>query len=391
MPSTPLSVSLGRSGASSTRRAVMSLALGAGVLLISPAVLAADLVVAQVAPFSGPLAVNGEANYAGAKAVFDQVNAAGGINGSQIRLVREDDHYQPAETIKLVKLVAERDHPVAFINLLGSASVANLIQDKVLDQLAIPAVGVTPGSEVLREPGSPFMFHPQAGDKAQLAAILKNLATLGMSRIAVAYQDIPFGRYGMAYLDEQAPQRNMKVVTKVALPAGAEDAKAAAATLKASGAQTYLMILAPNSGAALVRDLRAAGDHTFIYSLSYVSAQGVVAKAGAEGAQGLAISQTTPNPQAGTTGMTRDFQATMKAFAPKGTELNAMSLSGYIAARLTVEALKRAGGKPEGFLPALRKLKLDMGGYTVDFSGGGNVGSSMVDFAVVDRNGNLKY
>lgn len=362
-----------------------------GGVLLAGSARAAEWVVAQVAPFSGPLAGNGQANYAGAKAVFDQVNAAGGIGGNLIRLVREDDRYQPAETQRLMRLVAERDRPVAFINLLGSASVSSLLQDKVLEALAIPAVGVTPGSEVLREPGSPWLFHLQAGDKAQLAAILKNLTTLGMTKVAVAYQDIPFGRAGAAYLDEQAPQRQIQVLAKVALPSGAEDAKAAAAALKASGAQTYLMVLTPNTGAALVRDLRALGDHTFVYSLSYVSAQGVVAKAGAAGAQGLAISQTTPNPQATTTAMTRDFQATIKAFAPAGTELNAMTLSGYLAARVTVEALRRANGKPEGFLPALRRLRLDLGGYVVDFGNGNNVGSSLVDFAVVDRAGNLKY
>lgn len=352
---------------------------------------AAEVVVAQVAPFTGPLAGNGEANYVGAKAYFDQVNASGGINGQKIRFVREDDKYQPTETVRLVKEVAERERPVAFINLLGSANVTALLQDRTLDRLAIPAVGVTPGSEVLREPGSPYLFHLQAGDKAQIAAILKNMVTLGMTRIAVAYQDIPFGRSGMTYVEEQAPAQKLTLTARVALPPGAEDGKAAATALKAAGAQAYLMILAPNSGAALVRDLRAHGDHTFIYSLSYVSAQAVVGKAGKQGAKGLAIAQVTPNPQAATTRMTRDFQSTMKTWAPQGSELNAMSLAGYLAARVTVEALRQAGGRSDGLLPALRNLRLDMGGYQVDFSGGGNVGSTLVDFGVLDREGNLKY
>lgn len=44
----------------------------------------AELVIAQVAPFSGPLGANGSANYVGAKACFDQVNAEGGIGGHTI-------------------------------------------------------------------------------------------------------------------------------------------------------------------------------------------------------------------------------------------------------------------------------------------------------------------
>ncbi|NDY91380.1 ABC transporter substrate-binding protein [Ideonella livida] len=379
-----------------TRRRWIRAGLGVGVGLAlggaGPA-RAADLVVAQVAPFSGPLAVNGEANYLGAKAYFDQVNAQGGVQGNRIRFVREDDQYQPAETVRLVRLVAERDRPVAFVNLLGSANVAALLQDRTLDRVGIPAVGVTPGSESLRTPGSPLMFHLQAGDRLQIEAILKNLANVGLSRVGVVYQDIPFGRNGLNYIEEQAGPRQLQVVAKVALPPGADDARDAVARLRGQGAQTFLMILAPNSGAAFVRDLRAVGDRTPVYGLSYVSAQSVVAKAGPEGALGVALAQVTPNPNSPTTGLIRDFQTAMRDFAPKGTELNTMTLAGYLAARVTVEGLRRSSLplKPENLEAAVRRLRLDLGGYTVDFASGDNVGSRQVALSVIDRSGNLRY
>jgi branched-chain amino acid transport system substrate-binding protein len=351
---------------------------------------AADVVIAQVAPFSGPLASNGEANYQGAKAYFDQVNAQGGINGNRIRFIREDDQYKPSETLRLIRLVAERDKPAAFVNLLGSANVMALLQDKTLDKLGIPAIGVTPGAESLREPGSPHIFHLQAGDKQQMDAILKNLATVGMTKVGVVFQDIPFGRSGLTFIEEQAPVRGMSVVAKVALPIGAEEARAAAATLKAAGAQVYLMVLTPNSVSAFVRDTRTTGDKTPIYGLSYASAPNIIAKAGQEGAQGVALAQVTPNPNSPTTAVIRDFQATMREFG-KGTELNTMVLSGYLAARVTVEALKRSGAKPEALEPILHKLKLDLGGYLLDFASGDNVGSRQVALSVIDRSGQLKY
>lgn len=360
--------------------------------LFSAAAMAVDIVIAQVGPFSGPLAVNGEANYVGAKACFDKVNAQGGIDGRRIRFIREDDGYKPAETIRLLRLVAERDKPVAFINLFGSANASAVIKDQTLEQLGIPVVGLTPGSEALREPGSTHLFHLQAGDRVQLRAMLSHLSTIGISRVAVVLQDNPFGEGGLKFIEQMAPGKGLTVVGTFAVPIGAEDAKAAATALRRFNVQAYLMVLAPNSGAAFVRDVRGSGDSTPIYGMSYVTAQGVVGKAGLEKAVGVALTQVAPNPSIPTTGLTREFHAAMRAHAPKDAELTSMSLAGYLAARVTVEAIKRSrGASAPAVEAALRGLKLDLGGYTVDFSDGGNVGSHMVEIGVIGRSGDLRY
>ena len=102
-----------------------------------------------------------------------------------MRLVEEDDKYSPQETMRLLRHVAQRDQPIAFINLLGSANVTALLKDQTLEQLKIPAVGITPGADVLRTPGSNWMFHVHASDNAQLKRILGQLNTMGLKRIAV--------------------------------------------------------------------------------------------------------------------------------------------------------------------------------------------------------------
>ena len=191
---------------------------------------AQEVVVAHVGPMSGPLAVNGVANYEGAKAYFDQVNAQGGINGQKIRLVREDDQYKADETIRLVQEVTKRDKPVAFINLLGSANVTAMFKDKTFDKVATPFVGITPGAEALRNPGSPWMFHVHAGDRAQLRRVLTHLSTIGLNNIAVVYQDIPFGKSGLGFVDEMAPGLKVEVAARAgALGRGRPEGSGAAA------------------------------------------------------------------------------------------------------------------------------------------------------------------
>jgi len=371
---------------------IRSCVAGLGLALAGWCVQAAEIVVAQVGPMTGPLAVNGVANYLGAKAYFDQLNAEGGINGNKIRFIREDDQYKPDETIRLLSAVAERDKPIAFINLLGSANVSAVLKDKTIDRLAVPVVGVTPGADSLRNPGSPWIFHTHASDNAQLKRMLTHLSTLGLNRIAVVYQDLPFGKGGMAFIDENVGPLKMTVTGRVAVPPAADDLKPAAVQLAKAGAQAYLMILAPNSGTAMIRDVRSSGDATPIYGLSYVPVKGIVEKGGLTAAVGVALAQITPNAATSTTGITRQFHAAMDKYAPQGTDHSQLHLVGYLAARVTAEGIRRAGANPtpEKLAAALRNVKMDLGGYTVDFAGG-NVGSQFVDIGVIDRNGRLMY
>jgi len=91
------------------------------------------------------------------------VNAQGGVHGNKIRFVREDDQYKPAETVRLIRLVAERDKPVAFVNLLGSANVLALLQDKTLDRLAFPPLVSHQAPKVCASRAAPTCFTCKRG------------------------------------------------------------------------------------------------------------------------------------------------------------------------------------------------------------------------------------
>jgi branched-chain amino acid transport system substrate-binding protein len=353
---------------------------------------AGEVVVGHVGPFTGPLSGNGLANLYGGMACIDEVNAAGGVHGNTLRLVREDDKYNPEETIRLLREVADREHPVAFINLLGSASVTALLKGGVLEQLKIPAVGVTPGADVLRAPGSKWMFHVHASDNAQLKRILGQLSTMGLTRLAVAYQDIPFGQSGMKFIEQLAPEAKVQIVGRVPVPSAADSLTAAAEALRATRAQAYVMILVPNSGSSLVRDVRAGGDKTPVYGMSYVPVAGILEKAGGADANGIGLAQVTPNTFGRSTGLVRNFHAAMDRFAPSGTQHSQLHLIGYLSCRALVEGLRIAGPAPtpDRVRAAMQKVRTDLGGYFLDFNGG-TEGSRYVDIGVISKDGRLLY
>ena len=349
--------------------------------LAGPPAAAGEVVLAHVGPFSGPLGVNGLANLEGAKACIADANAAGGINGNILRLVERDDEYKPEKTIALMRAAAQGDKPVAFLNLLGSANASALLKDGTLDSLKIPVVGVTPGADVLRSPGSPWMFHVHASDNAQLARIVQHLATIGIQRIAVAYQDIPFGRGGMEFIQGVARKAGVAIARSVAVPSAGEDFSAIASDLRASNAQAYVMILVPNSGAAFVAQVRGAGDATPVYGMSYVPVKGLIDKAGAahdDGDQrsgrripqraahavGIGLAQVTPNTDSASSALIRQFRSAMERHAPAGTARTQLHLVGYLNCRVLIEGLRHAGGAPtpDSLRGALQKLRVELGG-----------------------------
>ena len=363
------------------------------VSLLGAPALAADLVVAQVSPLSGPLGRSGQDHFTGAKVYFDQVNEqAGGVSGRRLRFLSEDDQYKPEETVRLVKLVAQRDRPALFVNLFGSANVVAVLKDKTLDRVRVPVFGVTPGSESLRSPGSPWLFHVTAGDREQVRHVVRHLSTIGLTRLALVFQDNPFGKNGLALAREFARDAGVTVAGEYAVPVGADDLKPVASRLREAGAQAYLMVLATNSAASFVRDVRALGDATPTYGLSYASIGDVLGKTPLEQAAGVALAQISPNIFSQNTAVVREFQATLKRYAPEVKEPTQQHFLGYLSARVAVEALRKAGAdaSPEALAAAARALRADLGGYQIDFKGG-NVGSTYVNIGVIGRSGRLVY
>ncbi|PLX66897.1 MAG: hypothetical protein C0607_22650 [Azoarcus sp.] len=80
-----------------------------------PAATAAEIVIGQVAPFTGTLAPTGNDVKLGIQAYFARVNAEGGVRGNTLRLVSRDDGYKVEDTLKQTTELIERDAPVALI------------------------------------------------------------------------------------------------------------------------------------------------------------------------------------------------------------------------------------------------------------------------------------
>jgi ABC-type branched-subunit amino acid transport system substrate-binding protein len=129
-----------------------------------------------------------------------------------------------------------------------------------------------------------------------------------------------------------------------------------------------------------------------VIALSTSDATQVVKRIGVAKAHGLGIAQVTPDPSSPAVPISREFQKSLKAAQASAEDWNQAGLEGYIAARVLVEGLRRAGPQPTraGLRTALEQLSaLDLGGYVIELSRASHSGSRFVDIAILDRAGRL--
>lgn len=360
---------------------------------VVPAASAQEIVLGQVAPFSViPVPDGAEVNQ-GIKAYLAQANQNGGVRGRKISFFELDDRYSPEGFSEQFAKAMDKK-PVALLSPVGSAALKGMLDNKLLDNADVVVVNAIPGAEALRTPGHPRLFHIRAGDKQQIEKIVHHAHTLGMTRLSVLYQELPIGISGMAMAEQEARRTGGIELKGVRSASDAAAMAAASQQIATQGAQGVLVLGAPRFMADGVASLRKAAVSQSMFVLSYVSAPLIVKLAGLEGARGVGIAQTYPNPNGKVLPLNRDFQVAMKAAFPTVLEYTSMQLEGYISARTVVEALKRSKDKdvtPASLAKALQTMgELDFGGFRVDFSKG-NIGSRFVDIGVIGSDGRLHY
>jgi ABC-type branched-subunit amino acid transport system substrate-binding protein len=142
--------------------------------------------------------------------------------------------------------------------------------------------------------------------------------------------------------------------------------------------------------AAFVKQMKKAGQIPQFFALSVVGYKALQSELGTE-VSGIAISQVVPYPWAGTLPVVREFSALPKEVQPK-SGVTYTTFEGYLAAKVMVEALKRAGPKPtrEKLLVALSGIRsFDLGGFTVDYADKERRGSRFVEVTIVGNSGRL--
>ncbi len=346
------------------------------------------IVLGQSAPFTGPSAQIGIQFNAGAKLAFEQFNAAGGLAGRMIELRALDDGYEPDRCVVNTHQFIDED-VFALFGFVGTAT--SVLAMPLAVRAKLPFFGPLTGAMALRQPLNRYVFHVRASYNDETELIVKQLTTLGLKKIAVFYQADAYGRAGLDGVKLALGALSLQPVAEATVERNSVDVARAVSTINAAKPEAVVQISAYNSCAAYIRAARAAGYGGLFYNVSFVGTQALADALGPQGA-GVVVTQVVPSPYAPSRPITREFLAAIKR-GGSTVQPNFGSMEGYIAAKVFLEGLLRAGPRlsRESLMAGLETMtEYSLGGFRVSLSRTDHVASNLVETSLLTGDGRVR-
>lgn len=346
-----------------------------------------QVLVGQSIALSGPLGDLGQEVLRGNQAALAQINAKGGIHGRKIELLTQDDAYDVKKSVENVTAMLADDRVFALFNTFGTPNNEALIP--LARKAEVPLVAPYTGAPSIRQKQLAGVYNVRASYADEAEKLVEHLYTLGIRRIAVAYQNNTFGKEVLTAAVESLKKRQLAPVLSASVENDASDAAAAADKLAAAAPEALLLGLAGRPTIETIKAVNRKRRGLPMYALSVLATPANLKALGADGT-GVTITQVVPFPTSTSLPLVRDYQAAMKAIGVE--EFSHLSLEGYVNARVLAEGLRRAGrnltrASFEAALDGMRRV--DLGGMEISFGQGAQSGSRLVELTMVNAQGRL--
>lgn len=366
----------------------LAFAASGSVLAADPGITDTTITLGMSAPFSGPNGAYGKEMKEGALAYFAQLNANGGINGKKVELVTLDDGYETERTVANTRKLINEHKVFALMAFYGSSPTTEAM--KVFSEAKVPLLGTISGAGSLRSPVNRYMFHLRASYADETEAIVNHLVGLGITNIAVFYQNDGFGKSGKDGVVAALAHHKLKPVAEGSVERNSLQVENAVTQIAKANPQAVIMVTLYKPTAEFIRQMRKAGQIPQFSTLSPIGADLLVGEMGAKDAHGVGISQVMPYPWNDTQPVAKEYHKAIQAFA-KHSNYSYYGIEGFINAKLIAEAMKKAGRdlSREKLANTLESTPFDLGGYKVSYSASNHNGSRFVDLTVLGRDGRV--
>jgi branched-chain amino acid transport system substrate-binding protein len=185
----------------------------------------------------------------------DQLNAKGGINGRQIKLITLDNKSEETESVLAVKKLIDQENVVAIIG--SSASGTSLAMVDTVQKEGVPLISLATNSKIV-EPVSDrkWVFKMAQSDAIVASGMIKYAKSKGIQKIAILYMNNAYGDGGQKALNKAAADNGISVVLQDKFEATDKDMSAQLAKIKNSDAQAVMVWAIPPSASIVTRNYR---------------------------------------------------------------------------------------------------------------------------------------
>lgn len=346
-----------------------------GILIslgICRATLAADdIKIGGLLETSGFVASLGQPALEGAQLAVDQVNAAGGIKGRKVSLVNINTESDNTKTVSALKRLTTQENVIAIIG--PSSSGSNFAVVDAVERAKIPMIGIGATRGIVLPPERrKYTFLAPLTDVVVQSVMLQDMKKRGITKIAMLHSDVAFGTSASDSLEKLVKDYGITLVDNETFGNGDTDMTPQLTKIRGAAPQATV-IWATGPGLAIAtRNYRALGIKAPLY-LTHAANDFNFLRLAGDAANGVLLPSSKiyvagelpdSDPQKRVlTSFSAAYQA--KYGHPPAT----FAGNGYDAAMLLIDAIRRAGDKPEAIRDALENVQ-DYVGVTARYTYG---------------------
>jgi ABC-type branched-subunit amino acid transport system substrate-binding protein len=351
-----------------------------------------------VGPFSGASRELGRQMKLGIDAAFNRVNDAGGVEGRMLRLVAADDGYEPARTLGAMKQLYEKDQVFGFIGNVGTPTAAVGIP-YALEKKAL-FFGAFSGAGILRsDPPDRYVFNYRASYAEETDAVVRyliKLRHLQPRQIAVLAQQDAYGDAGFAGVAKafRALGVDDSAILRLGYKRNTVEVDEAINELKVqkTAVRAIVMVATYRAAAKFIEKTRDLFPGLIYTNVSFVGSTQLADELmmlGPRFANGVIVTQVVPA-VGGYSSAVLEYKTALSKYFP-GEAPDYVSLEGYVAANVLIDAMKKVGAQldSEKLIDALENTRnLDLGlGTAVNYGRAEHQASHKVWGTLIDDKG----
>ena len=349
------------------------------------ALAAGDIRVGQAIALSGAHGDVGKDYLAGARVYFDAINSKGGVRGHKIVLDARDNDDSPAKSAQITRDFLGKDKVDVLFGYYGEGSLTAVLQDKAFGQSGMALVAPLSGA-VAGTPGNVFFLRPSYATEAK--SVVDYYVKQWLKKFALIHSQNSYGESAAQAVTNELRSQGLALLAQQAVNED-DDAQVSSAVqrIAAYKPQAVVVIMESIPAAQFIKAYRLRDGGVRLLGLSQLNSATVAELAGAQAA-GTVISQVVPHPNDLSLPVVRELNKQMKKYRDEAP--THLTLEGYLAAKLLVDALTQAGGDPTRLAVTLKTLRdTDLGGFYVGYAGGQSRASLYVDINAISSAGRL--
>jgi ABC-type branched-subunit amino acid transport system substrate-binding protein len=323
------------------------------------------------APFSGSSKELGRQMKLGIDTAFNRVNDAGGIEGRMLKLIAADDGFEPTRTADAMKQLYEKDQVFGMIGNVGTATAAVALP-YALDRRML-FFGAFTGANVIRhDPPDRYVFNYRASYAEETDAAVRyfvKMRRIPPRQIAVFAQQDAGGDAGFAGVAKsfRSLGASDSGILRLNYQRNTVDVDDAVNQLKAQKVpiKAVVMISAYRPAAKFIEKTRDLFPGLLYSNISFVGSTVLADELmllGPRYAAGAIVTQVVPA-VSGYSSIVLEYKNALAKYFP-GEAADYVSLEGYVAANVLIEALRRTGPQldTEKLVDVLENMRdLDLG------------------------------